>query len=172
MNRPYACAAALLLGLTLVLTGCGSGGGSDPNVASAGDGGKKDSNDKPSKEDDEAKGLRFAKCMRDHGVDMDDPKDGRIEITSRPGQEATVNKAQEACQKYLPPVSAADRKKGDEQGLKMSQCMRKHGVEDFPDPKDGGIRIDEGVAKDPDFKKAQEACGDIMGGPGGKRAKG
>lgn len=177
MKRTPALLAALLLGLTLVLAGCGSGGGSDDDgVASATDkdssSGDKTSGDGPSEEDNQAKMLEFAKCMREHGVDMEDPKDGRIEVKSGPGQEDTMTKAQEACQKYLPPVSAADRKKGDEEGLKMSQCMRKNGVENFPDPKDGGIRINEDIGKDPDFKKAQEACGDIMGGPGGKKSEG
>jgi hypothetical protein len=174
MKRTPAVLVALLLGLTLVLAGCGSGDGNDPGVASASDPDKKDKKDSGnelSQEDYQEAALTFAKCMREHGVDMDDPKDGRIEIKSGPGQEETMNKAQEACQKYLPPVSAADRKKGDEEGLKMSQCMRKNGVEDFPDPKDGGIRINEDIAKDPDFKKAEEACRDIMGGPGGKVSK-
>ena len=48
-----------------------------------------------------------------------------------------MKKAQEACQKYLPALSDSDRKEGTEDALKFSQCMRKNGVEKFPDPKDG-----------------------------------
>ena len=168
MKRTPTLLAALLLGLTLILTGCGSGGGSDDDgVASAtGKDSKKDSDDEAtSDEDRQEAGLKFAKCMREHGVEMADPKGGRIEIKGGPGQEDTMRKAQEACQKYLPKISEADRKKMNERGLEFAQCMRKNGVEEFPDPDGGMMRMNEGIADDPDFVKAQEACQDLMGGP-------
>jgi hypothetical protein len=175
MKRTQTLLAALLLGLTLILAGCGSGGGSDDDgVASAtGKDSKKDSDDDgTSEEDRQAAGLKFAKCMREHGVEMEDPKGGRITVKSGPGDQANMEKAQEACQKYLPKISEADRKKGADQALKFAKCMRKNGVEDFPDPDGMGIRIDGGIGDDPDFKKAQEACQDIMGGPGLRSGKG
>lgn len=174
MKRTHTLLAALLLGLTLILAGCGSDGGSDDDgIASAtGKGSKKDSDDVVSKEDRQEAGLKFAKCMREHGVEMEDPKDGRIAIKGGPGQEGTMQKAQEACQKYLPKISETDRKKMNERGLEFAQCMRKNGVEKFPDPKGGMMRMNEAIADDPDFKKAQEACQDIMGGPGIKSGKG
>jgi hypothetical protein len=168
MKRTHTLLAALLLGLMLVLAGCGSDGGSDGDVASATGKDSKDSkkdSDGTSKEDRQAQGLKFAKCMREHGVEMEDPKGGRITVKSGPGDQANMQKAQEACQKYLPQISEADRKKGNENALKYSQCMRKNGVEEFPDPENGGLRINEGIAKDPDFKKAEEACRKLMGGP-------
>jgi hypothetical protein len=174
MKRTHTLLAALLLGLTLILAGCGSGGGSDDGIASANGKGSKDSKDSDgtSEEDREAAGLKFAKCMREHGIEMEDPKGGRISIKGGPGQEEAMKKAQEACQKYLPKISEADRKKGNERGLEFAQCMRKNGVEKFPDPKGGMMRMNEDIADDPDFKKAQEACQDIMGGPGLKTGKG
>ena len=50
--------------------------------------------------------------------------------------------------------------------------MRKNGVEKFPDPRDGMMSLNEGIADDPDFEKAQEACQDIMGGDGFRAGKG
>jgi hypothetical protein len=95
---------------------------------------------------------------------MEDPKGGRITVKSGPGDHAAMEKAQEACQKYLPQISAADRKKANERGLEFAKCMRKNGVEEFPDPEDGRMRMNSAIADDPDFKKAQEKCQDIMGG--------
>ena len=167
MKRTHTLLAALLLSLALILAGCGSGGGSDGDVASATGKGKNDSKDadSTSKEDRQAQGLKFAKCMREHGVEMEDPKEGRIAIKSGPGQQKTMEKAQEACQKYLPQISGSDRKAMKENALEFSQCMRENGVEKFPDPKGGMMRMNEDIAKDPDFKKAQEACQKFMGGP-------
>ena len=175
MKRTHTLLAALLLGLTLILAGCGSGSGSDDDgIASATGKDSSDSKDSKadSKEDRQEQGLKFAKCMREHGVEMADPKGGRITIKSGPGQEGTMKKAQEACQKYLPQISESDRKEMTEHALKFSQCMREHGVEKFPDPKGGAMRMDEDIAEDPDFEKAQEACQKYMGGPmmkGGKK---
>ena len=58
------------------------------------------------------------------------------------------------------------------QGLKFSQCMRAHGVSDFPDPDaSGGIDIQPGSGLDPQspaFQAAQKACrADMPGGAGG-----
>lgn len=176
MKRTHTLLAALLLGLTLILAGCGSGSGSDDDgVASATGKDSSDSKDSKdtSKEDRDAQGLKFAKCMREHGVKMEDPKGGRITIKSGPGQEGTMKKAQEACQKYLPQISQADRKKMTQNALKFSQCMRERGVEKFPDPKGGGlVRMDDGIVSDPDFEKAQEACKKYMGGPSIEGKKG
>ena len=166
MKRTPTLVPALLLGLLLVLTGCGSDDGADDGVASAtGKDSKKDSDDGSSEEDRQEAGLEFAKCMREHGIDMEDPKGGRITINGRPGQKEAMKKAREACQKYLPEFSDAERKEMKERGLEFAQCMRKNGVEDFPDPKGAMMRIPKAVAEDPDFEKAQEACQEFMGGP-------
>jgi hypothetical protein len=63
------------------------------------------------------------------------------------------------------PVNPADQAKHYQQALKFSQCMRAHGVADFPDPSaSGGISISSnGPSGDlnpnnPTFSKAQNAC--------------
>jgi hypothetical protein len=48
--------------------------------------------------------------------------------------------------------------KSPQQVLQFSQCMRAHGVSDFPDPTDGGIRITPSIAQSPNFQTAQNDC--------------
>lgn len=89
--------------------------------------------------------LKFAKCMRSHGVaNYPDPSaDGRqLQNVLKAGlnpQSSTYQGALQACKKYTsagqlsPAEGAADNAKG----LKFSQCMRVHGVPNFPDPSTG-----------------------------------
>jgi hypothetical protein len=58
--------------------------------------------------------------------------------------------------------------------LKEAQCMRSHGVPNFPDPKPGGPSVipnwinPQALA----FKSAQKACAHFLGGGGGSPAAG
>jgi len=119
--------------------------------------------------------LKFAKCMREHGVDMPDPKfdGGRVQMElGGPGQprtnETTMREAQDACQKYMesvrpPEVSEEQQQEFKERALKFARCMREQGI-DMPDPKfgeNGGMtqRFEEGTGPDdPRFREAQEKC--------------
>jgi hypothetical protein len=63
------------------------------------------------------------------------------------------------------PVDAADQAKHYAQALKFSQCMRAHGIADFPDPSAGGGILISGVGPNselnpssPQFSAAQNAC--------------
>ena len=169
MNRIQTLLAALLLGLMLTVAGCGSDGGSDGDIASATGKDSKDSTeskDSATKEDREAMGLKFAKCMREHGIDMDDPKPGegiRLQITRDEAE--TMKKAQDACKQYLPQKDGASGKERIDNVLEFAQCMRKNGVEDFEDPQGGMMKMDKSMADDPDFRKAQEKCQDLISGP-------
>jgi hypothetical protein len=158
--------AALPLVMTLALTGCGSKDDGDGGVASA-NGDKQAAASKSA--DPKDMGLKFAQCMREHGVPMDDPKGGRftMKLDGKTPKE-TVDKAQEACRQYNPMENGAAKPdpKMQEKVAEFAQCMRKNGVEDFPDPKPGqqGIVMDKKLSEDPDFNNAQEKCKDIMGG--------
>ena len=127
--------------------------------------------------------LKFARCMREHGVDVPDPKfsGGGMTVFGGPAGKGDVpsptilRKAQAACQHFMagarpPSLSPAERAKVREQALANARCMRQHGV-DFPDPQfgpDGGARIRLDANKidptSPLFKRAQEACKSTMPG--------
>ncbi|NEA25537.1 hypothetical protein [Actinomadura bangladeshensis] len=159
--------AVLPLALALTLTGCGSDGGDDPGVASAG-GARQSGAAGGQKPDQGDMGVKFAQCMREHGVQMDDPKPGQgVQIKAK-GDKESMDKAMEACRQYNPMESAtgAPDPKMEERAREHAECMRKNGVEEFPDPKRGqrGIRIDQKVGEDPDFQAAQEKCQKILQG--------
>jgi hypothetical protein len=156
----------LLLGL-LVLAGCAAGPGGG-GVATAGGGaaaGADPAAEQPA-DDPEERGRQFAQCMRDHGVDMADPTDGRITVNGQPGQEAQLEEAHEACAQYAP---GSGGEKADpaavEQLRAFAQCMRDNGVTAFPDPQpDGGLMINRDMGIDiegEDFKAAEAACDDL-----------
>jgi hypothetical protein len=159
----------LLLILAPVLAACGSSS-SPGNAASS----------------SYAKGLAFAKCMRSHGVpNFPDPKAGangaiRVQASQRSGSGPSLKingvpvdapafqSAQQACRSLLPnggrppQLSASQR----QAMLQFSQCMRAHGLTNFPDPQfnSGGGRLlfrGGGSGLDPNspaFKQAQAAC--------------
>jgi hypothetical protein len=160
--------AALPLVLALSLAGCGGddeGGG----VASA-DGGRASSTaGATAGGDPRDMGHKFAQCMRQNGVPMDDPVDGRVQMKNDGSiPRETFDKAQEACRKYSPGanMSPEQAQAAEERRRKHAECMRKNGVEKFPDPQPGqqGIRITGEVAEDPDLQQAEEKCQDLLGG--------
>jgi hypothetical protein len=163
-----ATAVVLALALTLVVTACG------------GNGGGKSAADRESEARDAQ--LRYAQCMREHGVDVPDPVfepgGGSLQIgpdpEDIPGGKSALNEAEQACQKHLddiepPELSEEEQEEFREASLANARCMREHGIENFPDPtfgEDGGaeIRIDRGSIdpEDPDFREAEEACKDTL----------
>ena len=174
-----AAVAAAALALTLALAACGGGGEADANekVATLDDGAAAQdaSTDADGSGDRREGALKFARCMREHGIDHPDPDENgmfRIEPDQDfDPQSAEFREAAEACEKYLgqmgppPELSEEDRKRLEEQMLAFARCMRKHGI-DMPDPKTGseGGRsfafelTPETDPSDPDFRAAEEAC--------------
>jgi hypothetical protein len=155
---------------TAVLAACGSAAADDREVASlsttpAGDvtTDSSDSTDGATETtaitDPEDAALEFAKCMREHGIDMPDPVVGdgggvMVQIGSGPDGESgsgpdpkELDAANKDCQHFMEdavgtfePLSEEDQKKMQEQALAFSKCMREHGI-DMPDPQfsaDGG----------------------------------
>jgi hypothetical protein len=143
-----------------------------------------------SRQDDAFEGaLKFAKCMREHGVDMPDPtrdSKGGIRITARSGPgdkvrtDAGMKAAQDACSKYMKAGGgeAMDPKRQAEMQdaqLAYARCMRKEGI-DMPDPKfDGGgvqfkMRERGQGGVDPEsaaFKAADKTCHHLLGDDAG-----
>ncbi len=92
-----------------------------------------------------AAAVRFASCMRSHGVpNFPDPATSgggvHISIKSSSGinpASPAFQAAQKACGKLLPggaPVSGQPSAAAEAQMLAISECMRAHGVSGFPDP--------------------------------------
>jgi hypothetical protein len=124
--------------------------------------------------------LKYAQCMREHGIDVPDPQfqDGGT-LQAGPEEEtvpkAKLREAEQACDKYLeeiepPKLSEEQQQELRDAALAHSRCMREHGIENFPDPtfgEDGRaeLRIEQGSGpdpNDPDFKRAEEACRDEL----------
>jgi hypothetical protein len=129
-----------------------------------------------------AAGIKFATCMRAHGIQMDDPTvhGGSFNISINGNySNDKVQAAQKVCGKYLPPRSGPNSGGPSAQGqadlLKYSACMRAHGVKNFPDPSsDGGFQIDGSKldVSSPTFHAADKTChpqggGQISQGVGG-----
>jgi hypothetical protein len=158
----------ILIALAGALTLAACGGSGDPSTAG-------------SRQDEAFEGaLKFAKCMREHGVDMPDPtrdSNGGIKITarSRAGgtarNDAGMKAAQDACGKYMKRGGGEtmDPKRQAEMQdamLAYARCMRKEGI-NMPDPKfDGGgvqfqMRERGQGGVDPEstvFKAADKTC--------------
>lgn len=170
MRRVLATAALLV-----TLVAC-SDGGDDNGIATAGGKGSATGSAAPAA--GEADGRKFAQCMRDNGVEMDDPdpsQPGRIEIRERKGERDKVRAAMDKCRKFLPNGGERKPSKQDAEAMqKMAECMRANGVPEFPDPdpNGGGLSIDAGSGIDPEsatFKAAQEKCREHLPEPPGPR---
>jgi hypothetical protein len=116
--------------------------------------------------------LKFSACMRAHGLPSfpDPDPNGGLKINSNSGispDQPAFQAASKTCSKLLPsggrgqPASADVRRRL----LAQANCMRAHGVPNFPDPvfpSSGGIRVflPRGLGIDsPVFKAAAQACG-------------
>ena len=187
----------LLAVIALVAAACG-GNDADSGVASleaaADDVISVSEGDPASAVDQEAAVLEFAACMRDNGVDMEDPTvdaDGNIRLNFRgntaPGEEGfdreTVAAAREACAEYREALSFGfedrDNAEFEDQILEFAACMRDNGY-DMADPdfssfgpggeggEGEGPRGPFGAIdpEDPAFQAGLEACQEILSGTG------
>ncbi|MFI0370073.1 hypothetical protein ACH35V_19545 [Actinomadura sp. 1N219] len=164
MRRRTFAALALVPALALGLQGCGNegtGAGSTGTAKAA---------------SDQQKMRDFAKCMRDNGVDMDDPTgDGKITMrhSEPPGdaggprkRDVQSEEAQKKCRHLMPNGGKPDKPKPEEiaKMRAFAKCMRDNGIGKFPDPKPDGsmlIKAGKGTGLDPqsqEFKDAQKAC--------------
>jgi hypothetical protein len=147
MNRKRRPLAGLtLIAVIAVISGCGSSSPAGTNPSSGnGSGGN-------STLAHAQKGVKFAECMRSHGVgNFPDPAaSGKLTIdavangssvdTSTPA----FTRAISAC-KALEPAGFTGTKRSSPQqqaALKFAQCIRANGVKDFPDPIPNGPLID------------------------------
>jgi hypothetical protein len=153
-----------------LLAACGGGGASASGASSAGK--------------EEQAGLKFARCMREHGVNVPDPKPGargfNFSARSGPGQGGpkSLDAADRACRHFLKgalkPPSQSQLNKMRDAALKWAKCMRQNGV-NVPDPSTsgGGIKLEAGKGQGvgPDnaaFQNADRQCRHLLPGGGPK----
>ncbi|GAB1510380.1 hypothetical protein [Actinophytocola sp. KF-1] len=176
MRRPTRVTlAALPLLCALAMTGCAADEQAADDVASAGGtSSAAAADDEVSQEERDEMGLKFAQCMRENGVPMDDPEPGKgiqLKIGPETTQE-TVQAAMEACREFNPQENGTGKPDPRREAAvrEFAQCMRDNGVEAFPDPEpgSGGLKITGEVGQDPDFQTAQQTCQDTLTGAGVK----
>jgi hypothetical protein len=171
----------MLMALSGMLAACGAAAADEPEVASlstspAGNAttDSSDSTDGATETtaitDPNEAAVQFAKCMREHGVDMPDPvinDDGGVlvqvggesdgEAGSGPDPKE-LDAANKECKHFMEdaagsidPLSEEDQKKMQEEALAFSKCMREHGI-DMPDPQfsadGGGFNVSIGSPND------------------------
>lgn len=121
--------------------------------------------------DPEEQGRKFAACMRENGVDMEDPGgDGGVRVFRKgSGDMKKVEEAMESCRQYAPVKDRAEVSEEDRERMRaFAKCMRENGVDmPDPDPDGGGAMIRKVRPDSPQFKKAREACEDLL--PGNRR---
>jgi hypothetical protein len=171
--------------LGLISAGCGSNASSKSGTASStGTASNTSSADTPStgtgttssgattKLTAQEKAVKFAECMRANGVPHfpdPDPK-GNSNFGVDVSKEV-FTKAVDACKALKPPgaLSAKRTPKQQSASLRFAQCVRDHGVKDFPDPVNGEPMID--TTKIPSSNKpggmtilnaATHKCGGIL----------
>ena len=153
--------AALLATLALVACGGEESGASDGISAS----------------DVEDAGLDYARCMREHGVDVPDPQAGadglRAMFTDGDRRnDPGFREAESECRKHLrdlvSQIDEEQRREFGEARLEFARCMRSKGF-DVPDPRSGGGPAEGGSSgqggalgeldlNDPRVQEAMEAC--------------
>jgi hypothetical protein len=173
-------AVALACG-ALVLAACG--GSSGPQVAGSGSAPKTAASSSPGSG---ANLLEYANCMRSHGLpDFPDPDSSggfpmpqNIDPNS-PQYQAAAN----ACKAYQGPglnLTPAREEQIETHALEFAQCMRSHGVPNYPDPvikfSNGGVSESQDAGprsgidpNSPTFQAAQKSCQSLekVGGNGG-----
>jgi hypothetical protein len=148
-----------LASVALIAAGCGS---SDTARTSA--------TATPGKATARDKAVKFSECIRAHGVtDFPDPDakgDYQYGVSVSP---AVWKRATTACKDLQPSGTLSGKRTHEEQSgaLKFAQCMRDHGVKDFPDPANGEPLVDttkipslgnRSPRTDPVFAPAMDRC--------------
>jgi hypothetical protein len=141
-RRPWRLAA--LATVALIVAGCsndsagnGNTGSGTTSTATTGTG--------TGKLTAQEKAVKFAECMRANGVPhFPDPNSkGEFNFGVDVTREVWL-KAIDACKALKPPgaLSAKRTPKQQSATLRFAQCVRDHGVKDFPDPVNGEPVID------------------------------
>jgi hypothetical protein len=165
-HRSAPLATTCALGVSLLLAACG---GSTPKLAAS--------------QENEEKLVNFAKCMREHGVNVTTSTGsaGGSLLQVHGGNPHALEVAQSACKRYQPTarkenITPQEKVARQEAVLKFAKCMREHGVDIHASTQGAGIQVgiqggpgSSGPKPDsPAFQAAQKACQGLLpgGGPG------
>jgi hypothetical protein len=164
---------AALVAVGTLVAACG-GGSSSPGVASAKSSTSRtasgSSNSGAYKEE-----LAYAICVRSHGeANFPDPSPtGGFKITSG-SDDPQLRAAEQACADLAPGGGQNQTAGGSftarqvAQVLAYAQCMRRHGILNFPDPTSKGMGSLNGIdMNSPQFAKASQACQTLLPNSGG-----
>jgi hypothetical protein len=143
---------AALATVALIGAGCSNGSAENGNAGTAGSsattstsGTGTTSSGVDKKLTAHEKAVKFAECMRANGVphfpDPDPKGDSNFGVDV--SREVWL-KAVDACKALKPPGALSSKRTPKQQAasLRFAQCVRDHGVKDFPDPVNGEPLID------------------------------
>jgi hypothetical protein len=136
--RPLAVLALVAL-IGVVSAGCGSNAPSETGTASS------SGTASNKKATDQDKAVKFAECIRGHGVPhFPDPNAKGEFVFGIDVSPAVWQKAVDACKDLQPPGSLSGKRSPKQQSaaLRFAACVRENGVKDFPDPVNGDPLVD------------------------------
>ena len=118
--------------------------------------------------------VKFAQCMRSHGISIPDPQPGRFQIPAATDPATTA--AMRACQHWLPDIKSASA--GSPNGnlaaemphlIAYARCMRAHDISMLDPNSFGALSLGSvpGINNDfgrysPQFRAADVACRDLL----------
>ena len=155
-HGPALLVPGLMLATSMVLAACGSGGGTA--TAQAGSSGTPDDVT-----------MAIVTCYRAHGDPsfpdpVYDPSDGRWHFAVSPG--SAPASSQRACQHLFPSGNASPPvpQARFQQLVRLAECLRQHGVPNWPDPDpDGSFALPPSLlTKSPSWARATRACARFM----------
>jgi hypothetical protein len=156
---PALLASGVMLAAAMVLAGCGSSPGHAGGAATAQRG--------SATPDDQT--MAIVTCYRAHGDPsfpdpVYDPNDGRWHLAVSPG--SAPASTQHACQHLFPSGNASPPvpQARFQQLVRLAQCLRQHGVPNWPDPDpDGSFPLPPSLlTKSPSWVQATQACSRLM----------
>ena len=183
----YSFMISVVLVLALVASACSDSGGSGEIASLQTDSANTSEDDSNGDVDPEAESeaamLAFTQCLRDQGIDVDDPTmdaDGNMQlppinievpgVVTDPDELPDTSEFEDMiapCEEHLEGVvstlSSADTTEIEDMLLAYAECMRDNGVE-MPDPdfSSGGGVIDLGAIGGEDFEAAEAVCSPLL----------
>jgi hypothetical protein len=142
--RPLGALAVVAL-ISLISAGCGSNAPSETGTASSSGSGSSAGAGGTKKATDQDKAVKFAACIREHGVPhFPDPNAKGEFVFGIDVSPAVWRKAVDACKDLQPPGALSGKRSPKQQSaaLRFAECIRKNGVKDFPDPVNGEPLVD------------------------------